>query len=301
VVRRPALLAALGLVVAGAVVLALGVAEGWWSGGANARPAQAISAQASISPGAVHFGDPVTAQAVVAVDPRRVDPASVRLAPQFLSYRAASSSRSVHRVGGTATIAWSFALECLGAGCAPGRPQLVLAFPNAVLRYRTAAGAARRLPLSWPTITVASRLDDEDRAAPAAHLRADAAPPPVSYDVAPGPLVDGLVAGSALLVLAAAGLLSLALRRRRPAAGPETAAVSSPIEDALRLVRETAANGHDPGLRRLALQRLVRELRTAGEPALADDASRLAWSDGPPSPAGANEIADRVEREVSGT
>jgi hypothetical protein len=50
----------------------------------------------------------------------------------------------------------------------------------------------------------------------------------------------------------------------------------------------------------MALQRLVRELRAAGKPGLADDAGRLAWSDGPPSPAVANELADRVEREVSG-
>lgn len=298
--RRPALLAALA-VVAGAVVVALAVAGGWWSSSPTARPAEAISAQASVSPGAVHFGDPVTAQAVVAVDPRRVDPASVRLTPQFLSYRVASSSRSVQRVGETTTIGWSYALECLGAGCAPGRPQLVLEFPNAVLRYRTVAGAARRLTLTWPTITVASRLDDEDRAAPTAHLRVDATPPPVSYDVAPGPLVDGLVAGSAVLVLVAAGLLYLAFFRRAPAAEPATPSGGSPVEDAVRLVRETAANGHDPGLRRLALQRLVRELRTAGEPGLADDVGRLAWSDGPPSPAGANELADRVEREVSGT
>ena len=104
-----------------------------------------------------------------------------------------------------------------------------------------------------------------------------------------------------MLVLVAAGLLYLAFRRRTPAAEPETPAGGSPVEDAVRLVRKTAANGHDPGLRRLALPRLVRELRTAGEPGLADDVGRLAWSDGPPSPAGANELADRVEHEVSGT
>ena len=73
------------------------------------------------------------------------------------------------------------------------------------------------------------------------------------------------------------------------------------MEAALRLVRETAANGHDPELRRLALQRLVRELRAAGKPELADDAGRLAWSDGPPTASGAQQLADRVEREVSAT
>jgi hypothetical protein len=241
-------------------------------------------------------------RAVAVVDPRRLDPASVRLVPQFLSYRVASSSRDVRQAGGATTIAWTYALECLGAGCAPARPQVVLQFPSTSLRYRTLGGEAQRLRLTWPTITVASRLDDEDRAAPAAHLRVDAAPPPVSYDVGPGPLADGLVAGSAVFVLAAGALLFLAFRRRpAPVADTAAPASGSPMEAALRLVRETAANGHDPELRRLALQRLVRELRAAGEPGLADDAGKLAWSDGPPSAAGAQQLADRVEREVSAT
>lgn len=299
--RRSVLLVA-PAVVAAAVVVALAVAGGWWSGGTTVRPPTPISAQASISPDAVHFGDMLTARAVAVVDPRRIDPGSVHLAPQFLSYRIASASRDVRGAGGATTIAWTFALECLGAGCAPGRPQVVLQFPNAVLRYRPVGGGTRVISLSWPAITVASRLDDEDRAAPTAHLRVDAAPPPVSYDLAPGPLVDGLVAASALLVVAAGALLFFAFRRPPAAAAEVPAAVGgSPIENALRLVRETAANGHDPGLQRLALQRLVRELRAAGKPGLADDAGRLAWSNGPPSRARAEELADRVEREVSGT
>jgi hypothetical protein len=300
VVRRPALLVAAGAVVAGLVVVALGLAGGWWSGSAALSPVEPISVQAAVTPSAVQFGDVVTATAVVTVDPRRVAPASVQLKPQFLSYRVADSSRVVRRVGGATTIAWTYALECLGGGCAPGRPQLVLAFPDAVVHYRSATGDTRRLNVVWPSITVASRLSDEDRAAPIAHLRADAPPPPVSYDVGPDALVDGLVAGTIVLVLVAAVLLWLAFRRRR--AEPVAAAVAAgpPLTEALRLVRETASNGHDPGLRRLALQRLVRELCAAGEPRLAADAGRLAWSDGPPSTQRTNELADRVEHEVDG-
>ena len=297
--RRPPLLAAVAL-VAGAVVVALAVEGDWWNSPSSTRPAEAISAEATLTPGAVHFGDTLNAHAVVVVDPRRVDPASVEVTPQFLSYRVADSSRSVHQEGGATTIDWSYQLECLGAGCALGRPQLVLQFPTTAVRYRTVAGDRRRLAVVWPTITVASRLDDEDRAAPTSHLRVDATPPPVSYDVAPGPLADGLVAGSALLTLAAGLLLFFAFRGRpAPVAVAAPPPSGTPIEDALRLVRATAANGHDPELRRLALQRLVRELRAVGEPGLADDAGRLAWSNGPPSVAGANALADRVEREVT--
>jgi hypothetical protein len=77
-----------------------------------------------------------------------------------------------------------------------------------------------------------------------------------------------------------------------------TRAPGDPLEEALRLVREIAANGHRPEVRRLALQRLVTELRATGRGDLADSAGRLAWSDGVPSPDGANELADRVEHEV---
>jgi hypothetical protein len=298
VVRRPAILVVAGAVVAGLVVVALGLAGGWWSGSAAPAPAEPIAVQAVVTPSAVQFGDPITATAVATVDPRRVAPASVRLKTQFLSYRVADSSRVVRRAGGATTIAWTYALECLGAGCAPGRPQLVLAFPNAVVRYRTVGGGTQRLTVVWPAITVASRLSDEDRAAPIAHLRADAPPPPVSYDVSPDALVDGLVAGTVVLALAAVVLLWLAFRRRR--AEHETVAVAAgpPLTEALRLVRETASNGHGPGVRRLALQRLVRELRAADKPGLAADAGRLAWSDGPPSAGLTNELADRVENEV---
>jgi hypothetical protein len=301
VVRRPALLVAAAAVAAGLVVVALGLAGGWWSRTAAPAPAAPISLQATVAPSAVQFGDLVTAAVVVTVDPRRVAPAGVRLEPLFLSYRVADSSRVARRVGGATTITWTYALECLGGGCAPGRPQLVLAFPDAVVRYRTAGGEARRLNVVWPAITVASRLSDEDRAAPIAHLRADAPAPPVSYDVAPDVLVDGLVAGTVVLALTAAALLWLAFRRRRATPEREAAPAGRPLAEALRLVRATASNGNDPGLRRLALQRLVRELRTAGKPGLADDAGRLAWSDGAPSTTRANELADRVEREVNGS
>jgi hypothetical protein len=299
VVRRP-LAAALFVALIAAVVAVLGVEEGWWSASTPPAPVMAIAAQGSISPQASQFGDVITAQAVVTLDPARIDVASVRLVPHFLSYRIASGARALSHSGGATWIAYSFALDCLGAGCAPGRPQVVLDFPNAALRYTTTSGHAGRLAVTWPEITVASRLDDADRADPAAHLRADTAPPPVSYDLSPGPLTIGLTAAAALLVLAAGALVLLAFRRRAaPVAATEAETDGSPLELALRLVRETASNGDQPELRRLALQRLVRELRASDAAALADAAGWLAWSDGAPAPGTAREFADRVENEVS--
>ena len=287
---------AAGLLAAAAAVAVVLLVRG---GPGTPPPRTPIAVEASLSPPAVHFGDTVTARAVVVLDPARVDVASVRLVPRFLSYRVASGARHVERDGQSATLSYALQLECLGAGCAPGRAQVPLRFPPAILRYRTPAGAAGRYAFPWPGITVASRLDDADRANPYASLRADTAPPPPSYDVSPDALEDGLIAGAALLVLAAGALLWLAFRRRRPEPMHAVEPAGNPLGEAVRLVREIAADGHRPELRRLALQRLVTELRATGRNELAESAGRLAWSGGPPSPAGAGDLADRVEREVA--
>lgn len=297
--RVPAAAVIVAAVVA-AVAIAVGVEAGWWHGGEPTTPSAAISAQASLSPIAVHFGDPLTARVVVTLDPARAKPASVRLVPRFGSYRVARDLREVRQARGSTTISYTFSLECLGAGCAPGRPQVVLGFADAELLFRTRNGAQGRLAVSWPSILLASRLDDADRADPIAHLRVDTSPPPISYSLSPGPLADGLVAASVLLVLAAGALLFIAFRRPgtpavEPAAG---GAARTPLEDALQLVRAIAADGQVPELRRLALQRLVRELRGSDHSDLAQTAGRLAWSDGAPSADALREFADRVEQEL---
>jgi hypothetical protein len=294
VVKR--FLVAAGIVAAGAAAAVVVALE---AGGPEApTPRFPISVQASMTPGAVHFGDTLRAHATVVVDPARVDAASVRLVPRFLAYDVSSAARSVRRDGHTTTISYELTLECLGAGCAPGRPQVALQFPPALLRYRTPAGADARYAFPWPGITVASRLDDADRANPYASLRTSTAPPPVSYAVDPDTLADGLIGGAGFLVLVAGALLWLAYRRPAALGPARAAATGDPLEEALRLVREIAANGHRPEHRRLALQRLVTELRVTGRADLADSVGRLAWSDGPPSPSGAKELADRVEAEV---
>jgi len=297
-VRRAAGTALAGAAIAAAVV-AIGVAEGWWQGASAPEPSAAISTQASLSPGAVQFGDRLTATAQVVVDPARVVPASVRLVPHFLSYRVAAAVRELHHAGGLAKLSYTFRLECLTAGCAPGRPQVALQFPPARLVFRTRGGAQGHRAVAWPTITVASRLDDADRADPGGHLRADATPPPASYSVSPDALVDGLVAAAGLLVLAAGGLLLLAFRRTASPVPAPTPPRRPPLEEVMALVRATALNGGSSELRRLALQRLARELRRSERDELAEGAGRLAWSDGAPSADATGALVDEVEREVS--
>jgi hypothetical protein len=300
-VRRAPAAAVLTAAAIAAVVLGLALEGGWWTSGETAPRGAAISAEASLSPGAVQFGDPLTARAVVVLDPARVRLSTVRFAPHFGSYLVTRELRETLSEGGLTRISYSFELECLGAGCATGQAQVPLQFPEAALRYRSRSGTPGRLRIVWPTVTLASRLDDSDRADPAAHLRADLSPPSVSYRFSPGLLVAGLAVASGLLVLAAGILVFLALPRTvPPGAEPEPdGPARTPLEDALLLVREASSDGHGPELRRQALQRLVRELRSSELSELAHAAGRLAWSNGPPSADTSLELVAQVEREVS--
>jgi hypothetical protein len=300
VVRRSPAAAVLTAAAVAAVVLGFALEGEWWAGGGKAPPGAAISAQASLSPGAVHFGDPLSARAVVVLDPARVRPSTVRFAPHFGSYRVTRGTRQTRSDGGLTRITWAFALECLGAGCATGQAQVPLLFPEASVRFRTRSGTAGLLRVVWPTVTLASRLDDSDRADPAAHLRVDTSPPAVSYRLSPGLLVPGLAVVSGLLVLAAGMFVLLALSKWRPSEPePEQAGPArTPLEDALLLVREAASDGHGPELRRKALQRLVRELRSSDLNELAQAAGRLAWSNGTPAPDTTLQLVAQVEREV---
>lgn len=295
---------ALAVVVIGAAiaaVLALAAEQGWWRHvAAGTAEKAAISVQESLAPNAVLFGDPLTARALVVFDPARVRASSVRLLPRFGSYRVSRVTRTTQQVGRSTELVYRFVLECLTVGCAPGRPQVALDFPPAILRFVTREGAARHLAVDWPSVTVASRLDDTDRADPsAAGLRADMAPPPVSYRLSPGALVDGLVVASVLFVLAAAVFLAMVLRRQVASAPQASASDQTPLEEALALVRETASDGHSPERQRMALERLVRELHGLGRAELAATAGRLAWSAAEPSPNTALELIGRVEREVA--
>jgi hypothetical protein len=295
---------ALAVVVIGAAiaaVLALAAEQGWWRHvAAGTAEKAAISVQESLAPNAVLFGDPLTARALVVFDPARVRASSVRLLPRFGSYRVSRFARTTQQVGRSTELVYRFVLECLTVGCAPGRPQVALDFPPAILRFVTREGAARHLAVDWPSVTVASRLDDTDRADPsAAGLRADMAPPPVSYRLSPGALVDGLVVASVLFVLAAAVFLAKVLSRQVASAPQASASDQTPLEEALALVRETASDGHSPERQRMALERLVRELQGLGRAELAATAGRLAWSAAEPSPNTALELIGRVEREVA--
>jgi hypothetical protein len=240
----------------------------------------------------VSFADPLGARLDVLVDPRRVDPASVRVRPRFGSFRIVSTELRTKKAGGV-LLSYRYSLECLLPACLPGRTLAERRFQSAFVAYRTPGGRARRAAVEWPTYTVVSHLSTPDIGDPTTRLRVDATLPPVSYRIAPGTLQALLAALAAALVLLATGLVAFALPRRRTRAGPKL----PPLEHALALVRASTANGY-PAERRKALGRLARELRAEGQPDLARSAVRLAWSADPPTAEATAGFADEVEEAL---
>jgi hypothetical protein len=287
--RRIALVAALV-----ALILAIALALGWWrQGGSGPVPERPLTARATLGTHALSFGDPLSARVEVLVDPRQVDPASVRVRPRFVPWRIVSSSTERRSAAGT-LLTYRYTLECLSPACLPGRTLAERRFLRAFVSYRSKAGRAVRLPVDWPTYRVATRLTSPDIGDPTEHLDADTSLPPVSYRIAPGTFQALLAALSALFVLAAGVLVYCALPRRRAAA---TEPELPPLEQALLLVRASTANGY-PAERRKALGSLARALRAEGRRDLAQAAVRLAWSSHPPSSEAASAFADRVEESL---
>jgi hypothetical protein len=281
------------------VVVAMGVAVaaavGLWLGLSRQHdvqyPKRPLAATATLTPRTFAFADKLTGRFDLLVDPRVVDPASVRVEQRFGLFHVLGTSFRERRTGGV-LLSYRYVLECVVPGCLPGRTLAERRFLPGLVSYRTLAGRTRRAVVEWPTYTVATHLSTPDVGDPTLHLRADAPLPPVSYRLSPGTLQMLLAALAAVLVLGAAALVAVALPRRR-----STRPSLPPLEEALALVRASTVNGHN-GARRRALGRLARELRVEGQGDLAGAAVRLAWSSDPPSTDAATQLADEVEASL---
>jgi hypothetical protein len=270
--------------------LVLGVAQGWWQGGTKAQPPRAFKATASLSSRAISFGDPLTARLDLLVDPAAVDPAAIQVHPRFGLFRVTSTSLERTRGDGE-LLSYRFALECLGAGCAPESDRVTRRLLPATVTYRTREGANVSENVPWPSYQLTSRVTAADRKNPASALRFDATLPAPTYRISPGRLRSLLTVLAVLLALGAAVLVWLALRPRGAVAeGPS----GSRLEQALRAVRTSSANGR-PADRRKALGWLGRELRSVERPEEANEAGRLAWSASTPTGEAAGDFATEVE------
>jgi hypothetical protein len=231
---------------------------------------------------AVRFGDPVSAVIEVDFDAGAVSAASIHVEPSFLPY-VVSAAPAVQRRRGV--VRYSYSLSCLTEGCLPTNGPRLLHLRAVTV---TALSGSRRVSATavWPVLSISSRLTSSDLAR-SIHFRHATTPPPPEYRIAPGKLAGWLIAAAAIGALAAAALAGRQLaglpRRTR---GPRL----SPLELAIAYVRDSTQRSASD--RRRALELLA---ESVGEPTLAANVARTAWSPDPPTAAGAEDLADRAE------
>ncbi len=298
-----------GVAGAGALVLLL-AAERGGDGEPQAveRSRQAIVANGVLTPGTVLFGDTVRARVDVLLDRARVDPDSVRVAAHFSPWEVVGEPERVRRdAGSTTSMQTTFVLRCLTSPCVPPRQTAPLEFDPARVTYRGLAGADERresIRVDWPVLTVYSRFaaaSFEGPAGAATPWRADLQTMPgVSYRVAPGVALVGLLAAALLLAAAGVALAYRAWPRRAPAPPPEPeippAPPLSPLEQALVLLEDTArADGAED--RRRALELVAEELAER-DADIARSARVLAWSEEAPASDETSGLAARVRSAI---
>jgi hypothetical protein len=298
--RLFAALAALVVVIlAGAGLVAW---NAWNEGGGPGLGEEPIVGSAFLEPEQHLFGDAVRARLELVVDGDRVDPGSIEVGANFAPYRQLRPVEVTRAGSGSITrIRYDYLLGCLVARCLPqgaGRVELGGVAVNYTRRGSPVADAAS---IDWPPLRAAGRIDPNqlENAALRAELRNLPEP---SYRVSPRTVE---VVALVLAVLFAAGAAILILRllpldRLAARLGARWEDKRSPLEQALALVRESSASGSSEEGRR-ALERLAVELRRARNPALAEDASKLAWSRRTPGDTGVSvePLSDDVQRVIS--
>jgi hypothetical protein len=270
----------------------------WDKGGGPGLGEEPIVGTALLTPEQHLFGDAVHARVELIVDTKRVDPDSVEIGANFEPYRELRPVEVTRSEDGAITnLRYDYVIGCLVSRCLPrgtGRVEIGGVAVNYLRRGESEPSAAT---VEWVPIRAAGRIDPN--ALEQAALRSDLRDlPSASYRVSPRTVE--LVA-LALAVLFAVGAAILILRllpldRIATRLGARFVDKRSPLEQALALVRESAASGSAEEERR-ALERLAVELRRTRNPALAGDASRLAWSQ--PAPAAIDPLSDEVERVIS--
>jgi hypothetical protein len=292
--RRPVLAGvAAGCAVVALVVL-VGTGLGWWtSASSSPPPALPLAVRTAVTPAAILFGDPVTAQVSVDLDPAAVAAGSVRVEPGFEPFVVAAPP-TISRAwsGREETLRYTYALQCTTDACLPTKAATPIRLPPVVVTAEV-GGRPTSLTQAWPAVAVASRLQQTKTASAGSDFAVAPLPPP-TFAVAPTTLADVLVLLAVLLAAGSSVLLwrelGAALRRR------ERRDERTRLEAAVAYVRD-AAGRREAGDRRKALELLAEALAEDGQPGLAESAQRLAWAEPPPTPAGTLELAEAAEGE----
>ena len=258
-----------------------------------------------LEPPSTLFGDPMSANVEIVVDPTRVDLDSVKVsAPGFEPYRLAGPVVATRReTRGVVTLRYRYRLLCLRPVCRPpvgATKTFRFVSPRVSFRrLRTFGGALEatgELSPDWHPVTVASRLSRE--LALRGDVQARAYPPPaVGYRTDPGRLA-WLLAATALVLAALGGALvwrALAPVVRARLAQRRLARARS-LERALAVLRDAAVRG-EPEAQRRALDALAVALGQDGDE-LVTDVRRLAWSGRQPTADDALAVASEVEGRI---
>lgn len=252
------------------------------------------------------FGDTVRATIDVVLDPRRVDPASVRIATDLAPWELVARPEEGRRaVGEAVLVRTTYALRCTTAPCLPGGATQAVKLPAARVSYASLEGSTRRVARAeWPLLVVTSRFaaSSLDTSEPAP-FRADLVTlPPPTTPIAPTLLAVGIGGVAALLACLGAVLVALAWPRRRPEPGPapepEAVPSLSPLERALALLEESTRRD-GAGERRRALELVAGELEARGDDDLAGIARALAWSSSAPESSRTAALAARARRALA--
>jgi hypothetical protein len=283
---------ALGTALAAAAAVGIVVLVAGRSPVQGVAPTAPLTVQASFDRTLVGFGDRLDTRVVVLFDRRTVDAFRVRVAEDLAPLQPLTPAHVTRTTRGQlVTLTYDVPAACLDEAClAPhGQRRLRLA------PVRVDAGAVSR-EATWPALSVRGRVSAADLIPNNPPLRADVAPPPVRYRIAPRTLANLLEL--AAVVLAAAGVALAgrqlwALQRARQGREPRL----SDIERALALARD--AETRPPADRRRALGLLARLLARRDD-RLAGAARDLAWSEPAPTTDKLSELVAQVEREVNG-
>ena len=298
---RRVLLAVAGLAAVAIVGIGIGlVLDARERDGGSTVPAPRASVSvvsATVRPSVAHFGEPVVADLVVVANKELVDPATVRVRPDFTPY-APTGQRTVERTENATSVRYRyrFTLRCLDEECAPESERKVIELPGTGVfyRFRSAQGPGTAI-VDWPPFEVTARVPIEALAPE--RWRADVTSlPATTYARSPGTIAAALVAASILLALLAVWLVWRLARPRAAEAVEEAEAEetrASALERALQLAREASLDGDSPE-RRKAFERVARELGSRGLADLADRARALAWGSGAPNLV----VVDELEREA---
>jgi hypothetical protein len=295
--------------VAGVSVLVVVFARSWWRNEGGRYTPQTVLAAADITPESSLFGDVLTARVDVLVDPRKVDPGSIELTPDFRQYAIKSESRRVEGdVGHGTTVEFFYAIQCITAPCVALTAQQAKAatvtnavrLPPVKLTGRSRDGRAVSESITWPPFVVHSRLSIQEIGLSTPKIEPTFIPPRLSWRVTPDLIGAGLLSGAVLLVLGAGWLGASTLlgdtRRFRVRRIPSNLTA---VERALRLAEHARKTG-ELDEERKALERLAVELGRMGRGDLARQAGRLAWSEDEPAPDSVTELVDAVRTDGAG-